>query len=184
MPIPPPHLPTLYPAYCFPLSSIHNAWAKLTAADLHSLQERPGFEGQNLYFYLNHPIKWVRLVGVIVAFDSYPSRWIMILDDGSGLTVEVVCGRVTGEKEGGTGGKAVVGRGEQPQAGMSATGRSIDLTGVDVGSVVKVKGGVGVFRGEKQLMLERLCTSLDICSCYAAFFLIPLLEHNLSNASI
>lgn len=46
---------------------------------------------------------------------------------------------------------------ERKQLGLSATGRTIDLTGVDIGAVVKIKGGVGVFRGEKQVQLERIC---------------------------
>ena len=162
-----PHPPlTFYPAYCFPVAPTHNTWAKLTAADVHALRERSGFEGQNLYFYLNHPIKWVRLVGVIVAFDVFPTRWIMVLDDSSGSTIEVTCGRsaarVSIEKGVATKDATSLGRvtcaGEDSQIGTTATGRTIDLKGVDVGAVVKVKGGIGTFRGEKQLVLERLCT--------------------------
>lgn len=48
------------------------------------------------------------------------------------------------------------GRDEGKQLGLSATGRTIDLTGVDVGAVVKIKGGVGKYRGEKQVQLERI----------------------------
>lgn len=90
-----------------------------------------------------------------------------MLDDGSGRTVEVVCGRSpavqgSGGKEGVVGGVTVLGEkngvGEHARGGTTATGRTIDLAGVDVGTVVKVKGGVGTFRGEKQLALERLCT--------------------------
>jgi len=162
-----PHPPlTFYPAYCFPLAPTHNTWAKLTAADVHALRERSGFEGQNLYFYLNHPMKWVRLVGVIVAFDVFPTRWIMVLDDSSGSTIEVTCGRsaarVSMEKgvaiKDATSLGGVTCAGEDSQIGTTATGRTIDLKGVDVGAVVKIKGGIGTFRGEKQLVLERLCT--------------------------
>ena len=168
MPKPPP--PTFYPAYCFTLSPTHNTWAKMAAADVHALQERAGFEGQGIYFYLNYPIRWVRLVGVIVAVDVYPTKWIAVLDDGSGRTVEVVCGRPpapqgSGGREGVVGDAVVLGGKdgvrEDPRVGTTATGRTIDLAGVDVGTVVKVKGGVGTFRGEKQLALERLCTYLD-----------------------
>ena len=49
-------------------------------------------------------------------------------------------------------------RGDRRQKlGLTATGHTVDLTGVDVGAVIKVKGGVGVYRGEKQIVLERLC---------------------------
>ena len=41
----PKPLQTFYPAYCFPLSPTYNTWARLTAKDVHALQERLGFEG-------------------------------------------------------------------------------------------------------------------------------------------
>ena len=90
----------------------------------------------------------------------------MILDDSSGATIEVVCGRaneqlakaksdlhqaitakaaaVTGETE------------QQYTPGLTA----VDMTGVDVGSVVKIKGTVGTFRESRQMLLERLCKSV------------------------
>lgn len=39
---------------------------------------------------------------------------------------------------------------------ISPTGKPLCLDGVDVGTVVKVKGGIGEFRGTKQLCLERI----------------------------
>lgn len=39
---------------------------------------------------------------------------------------------------------------------VSPTGNAISLDGVDVGSIVKVKGGIGEFRGTRQLCLERI----------------------------
>ncbi|KAL6717424.1 hypothetical protein ACLMJK_005339 [Lecanora helva] len=151
-----------YPAYCFPLSPTLNTWVKLTVARVHNLRERPGFEGQNIYFYLNHPVKWVRLVGVIVAIDIYPTRWILVLDDGSGSTLEITCSRPTptrkeGEKPLPLDTSAALSNSTQSE-GLSATGRSIDLSLVDVGTVVKVKGGIGIFRDDKQLLLERIST--------------------------
>lgn len=46
--------------------------------------------GQNIYFYFNHPIRFVYVVGVILAHDDYPRRTILVLDDSSGATVEVI----------------------------------------------------------------------------------------------
>lgn len=117
---------------------------------------------QKLFFYLNHPIQWIRLVGVIVALDIFPTRWIMILDDSSGATIEITCGR---PKQKGP----ILPAGDldayaktsvlpdAPTEGTTATGRSIDLTRIDIGVVVKVKGGIGSFRGEKQVLLEKIC---------------------------
>lgn len=130
---------------------------------LHSLT--PLYPGQNLYFHLNHPIKWIRLVGVIVAFDVYPTRWIMILDDSSGTTIEMTCRRPGPAKDfepqlPGENVSSIINtsdaRGESMK-GITAMGGEVDLNGVDVGTVVKAKGGVGSWRGEKQMLLERIC---------------------------
>ena len=180
----PCHAPlALYPAYCFSLSPTFNVWARLTAASVHALQERAGFEGapnpglsqskfatsaltlsllgQHLYFHLNHPIKWIRLVGVIVAIDIYVNRWVMLLDDSSGATIAITCGRpkpiiplkVIGDDHGFAQTSTMM----LPTEGATATGRTIDLTGIDIGTVVKVKGGIGSYRGEKQVLLEKIC---------------------------
>ncbi len=209
MPTPPPAPLTFYPAYCFPLSPTHNTWARLTAAQVHALCERTGFEGtyilsfspslsshiytspptpiptarrakpsnlyparplgQNLFFHLNHPIKWIRLVGVIVALDLYPTRWIALLDDSSGATIEITCARRAPAPAPTTRNVNAPSRAddatvrsefEAPGKGVTAMGRDVDLSGVDVGTVVKVKGGVGSFREVRQMQLERICTSL------------------------
>ncbi|KAL9117419.1 MAG: hypothetical protein Q9187_006044 [Circinaria calcarea] len=173
-----------YPAYCFPASSTFNTWVKLTAKDVHGLNKRKGFEGtltspyiallydickhladgivgQNIYFYLNHPIKWIRLVGVIVAYEESRFRWIIIIDDSSGATIEVTCPRnptpvdtgphaITGDAIGENGSS----RGSS--TGTTITGNTIDMSGIDLGNVVKVKGGIGEFRGERQITLERI----------------------------
>ena len=47
--------------------------------------------------------------------------------------------------------------------GISSTGRAVNLSGVDVGTVVKVKGGVGSFREVRQMLLERICTFWVFC---------------------
>lgn len=91
----------------------------------------------------------------------------MLLDDSSGATIELTCGcetpraptdgvealPVNGARAADT--KPVTK--ETKQIGLTVTGRTIDLSMVNVGAVVKVKGGIGVFRGEKQVILERIC---------------------------
>lgn len=97
----------------------------------------------------------------------YPARWIIQLDDSSGATIEVVCGRrAPAPPIGGTKSelplpaevRAAVSSSAPLPIGLTATGRTVDLSGIDIGAVVKVKGGVGVFRREKQVLLERVCT--------------------------
>ncbi|KAI9841374.1 MAG: hypothetical protein M1837_000757 [Sclerophora amabilis] len=142
---------TFYPAYCHPLSPTFNVWAKLTAADVHRLGARAGYEGQNVYFYLNHPIRWVRLVGVLVACEELDRRWVMVLDDSSGENIEVVCLKPRP-------GRDLNHDTHQPRGdGRTLRAQSVpDLTGVDLGAVVKVKGGVGTFRGARQIILKRI----------------------------
>lgn len=157
--------------------------------------------GQNIYLHLNHPIKWIRLVGVVVALDFIPNRWLIQLDDYSGATIELTCLHqmaVASTTDGKTdlSDQALLtsrktninsdnGREERKQIGVTATGRTVDLTGVDVGAVVKVKGGVGLFRGEKQILLERICTCRGIFFILvsatfeaAASALVPAFQHD------
>jgi hypothetical protein len=72
------------------LSPTWFAWNKLTASDVYRLREERDFEGQNIWFWLNHPIKHVRLVGVVVQFELVGfGRYILItLDDSSGANIE------------------------------------------------------------------------------------------------
>ena len=103
----------------------------------------------------------MRLVGVIVAFDVLPSRFIIALDDSSGATIDVTCERPKStlpysNKASERGTCAL----EDPRAistkATTQTGRQIDLAGFDVGSIAKVKGAIGAFRGERQVLLERI----------------------------
>ncbi|KAL8702169.1 MAG: hypothetical protein Q9224_000131 [Gallowayella concinna] len=154
-----------YPSYCFGLSPTFHTWARLTATDVHTLEFRSGFEGQNIYFHANHPIQWVRLVGVIVAFDVYPNRIIMTLDDSSGLPIEIFCRKNTNHSTSGIDtsvgnhGVITLNRVSVPKddAHVCITSEGkVNLHAFDVGSVVKIKGGISEFRGEKQVTLERI----------------------------
>jgi hypothetical protein len=44
-----------------------------------------------LFHHGNHPIKWVRLTGVVVAVDDYTGKKVYTLDDSSGACIECVC---------------------------------------------------------------------------------------------
>ena len=180
-----------YPAYCFSLSPTFTTWARLTVSGVHEkLHSSPEFQGQNIYFHAphQHPIKWIRLIGIIVALDIYEKRWVAALDDSSGATIELSCARrrpsptgskqqpfdKNGNKEAITenaialkepelqsqsinvGQRQEAPKAQEDEIGTTATGRALDLTGFDVGSVVKAKGGLSTFRGVKQLTLERL----------------------------
>ena len=100
----------------------------------------------------------------------------MVLDDSSGANIEITCARPpSGPKDtiakDGTqpGGFDQSARKDHRLIGWTKEGCTVDLTGVDVGSVVKVRGGIGCFRGEKQMTLERLSMY-----CPAPVFPFPL----------
>ncbi|KZF24882.1 hypothetical protein L228DRAFT_258389 [Xylona heveae TC161] len=173
-----------YPAYCFPASPTFGTWAHLSIADVRRLDSIDGYDFQSIYFHLNHPIKYVRLVGIIIAFDQYETRNVLTLDDGSGATIEVGCRRTEEEIQAqaqiragldpssdlytgnGTGLKSTTtGAGkdkdkalanDRKASGNTATDQGINLSCYDVGSIVKVKGLIKVFRGTRQLELKRI----------------------------
>lgn len=125
----------------------------------------------------------------MVAVDEYEKRMVMVLDDGCGMTIEVcwvkpskpAITNTTGDTEGNgdgngngngngtgvqdghetrTGGKDGHGKGERDgNVPRIEDSKDIDTRNVDVGTVVKVRGGIGEFRGVRQILLERLSTS-------------------------
>ena len=99
----------------------------------------------------------------------------MVLDDSCGATIELSCKRpilpkptknnATLDKpkspsvENNSQDEIVLSQDQDPAyAGLTDTGRTINLKGYDVGAVVKVKGGLRIFGGEQQVRLERICT--------------------------
>lgn len=91
----------------------------------------------------------------------------MTLDDSSGSTIEIFCRKEPIKK-------SVVDTTVDPNGTVQLNGQfnlsidhehkcitnegySVNLKGIDIGSVVKVKGGISEFRGGKQITLERIC---------------------------
>ncbi|KAL7267194.1 hypothetical protein RUND412_010231 [Rhizina undulata] len=125
--------PAIYPKFLFPLSPTYNVSAKLTAADIYGkLEQHEGFGGQNVWFWDNHPIRWVRVVGVVVAFDDYEKRVLITVDDGSGQLLELISWK-----------NALPNYRQAP----------VDLTGVEPGSVIKAKGTIEKYRDMRQMKL-------------------------------
>ncbi|KAL5113294.1 hypothetical protein ACEQ8H_008828 [Pleosporales sp. CAS-2024a] len=158
---------TLYPAYCFRASATYDAWVKLTAADVHALRREQDYPEQHLYFHLNHPIRYVRLVGVVVAIDDINAKYTVVtIDDGSGANMELKIVRITRSNRDATLASsstttttttttttlqnvAVIN-----QCGIVQV--MVDSQPLDIGTVVKAKGTVAEFRGVKQLHLQRI----------------------------
>lgn len=111
-----------------------------------------------MYFHLNHPIRYVCVVGVIVAIDDINVKYsVLTIDDGSGANIELKIVRVP--------------PGVSNPAGSSSITRianvnvisqfglfdiMIDDQRVDVGTVIKAKGTISEFRGVKQMDLNRV----------------------------
>ncbi len=121
--------------------------AKLTEPPL------SGIPGQNLFFYTNHPIKWVRMAGVVVAIDHYHGRRVYTVDDGSGVNIEcAVAVPVT---------KGWLGGANHAKTGAVDNGCATEAkvqpqvpADLDVGDVVDAKGGVKLFWDQKQIKVE------------------------------
>ncbi|OAR00115.1 hypothetical protein LLEC1_05130 [Akanthomyces lecanii] len=140
-----------YPRYCFHLAPTANAWCFLRTRDLFTLQQRSGFEGEGLYFHRNLPVKWVRIVGVVVAIDEFGTFRAFTIDDSSGACIEAIISLAT----------------PTPASDASATtaaplgpfGQPVTpFDHIDVGSVVDVKGALTTFRDAMQLKVEKMAT--------------------------
>ncbi|CAK7264861.1 endo-1,3-beta glucanase [Sporothrix epigloea] len=77
-----------YGQYCFHLSPTLNRWCPMRIANVLKLVQYADFAGQNVFFHLNHPIKWVRIAGVVIACSDYNGRHVYTVDDGSGAIIE------------------------------------------------------------------------------------------------
>ena len=116
--------------------------------------------GQKIFHYLNHPVQWVRLVGVVVAIDEFYGRVCYTIDDSSGRTIECVCKappkpEVPLPKEHDPFSK------QKPVEFAKVDDPMISedgprLKGIDVGHVVKVKGLVTTFRDVRQIEMKRI----------------------------
>ncbi|EFZ02590.2 telomere regulation protein [Metarhizium robertsii] len=149
-----------YPRYCFHLSPTANNWCLLRVSDIHALKQHAGFEGENFFFYRNLPIKWVRVVGPVVAIDEFHGRRVYTIDDSSGKCIEALI-----NMQPPTPVNNVAELQYQPgtAAGDAANPGALHILdppgpygNVDVGDVVDVKGALSTFRDEKQIKIEKL----------------------------
>ncbi|KAJ5959297.1 Nucleic acid-binding OB-fold [Penicillium vulpinum] len=162
-----------YPAFCFKASPTHFTWVKMSAADVHRLQTSRDFVGENMFFYNNHPIQFVSLVGIIVARTDIPWRTILTLDDSSGATIDIAVLKKTEPNPNTTSQKTPTTDPEQtPWSSFSLTAPTatsltktthitskdraeIDISALQPGTLVRVKGTLSKFRSQMQLHLER-----------------------------
>ncbi len=138
--------------------------------------------GQDIFFYLNHPIRFVRIVAPIVAIDDISSALTLLtLDDGSGATVDVKITRVVPPKPNPNQ--------NTPDIITDSTDNSLttvhNLTvisqpgiftllvdgthALDIGTVIKVKCTISTFRYTRQLDLHRISIVRDTDAEVAAW---------------
>ncbi|KAF1923173.1 uncharacterized protein M421DRAFT_104638 [Didymella exigua CBS 183.55] len=148
----------LYPAYCFPYSPTYDAWVRLAAADVHTLWSEPDYQSQNIYFCLNYPVRYVRVVGVVVAIDEITPKYsALTLDDGSGATIELkIVRHVTYQQSSGTLSSTTTISNVNVISQFGAFEIKVDNVNVEIGMILKAKGSISEFRGAKQLELRRV----------------------------
>ncbi|KAG9518197.1 hypothetical protein KCU93_g8476, partial [Aureobasidium melanogenum] len=163
----------IHNAKYFYASPTYDKWVKLSAADVHALREVPGFEGQSVYFHLNHPIRFVYLVAPVVAIQEIPNTkyLILTLDDSSGSCIDVKIQRKKDPANldpDGTSNTTVANLDiDTPFHGDTEI--KVDGQVVDIATVLKVKCTIGSFRGVKQLELKRCNVIRDTTEEVAAW---------------
>ena len=147
----------IYSKRYFDASPTWFQWNRLTASDVHALREERHYEGQNVYFHLNHPIRYVRLVGLVVDIEVKSDKYILIsLDDSSGSCIEVKTQfrDTRGDDHAEWPSNTVVDT-VDVHVKLGITTVYINKTPIDIGVVLKVKGTIDCFRQTRQLRLER-----------------------------
>lgn len=119
--------------------------------------------GQGTYFHFNHPIRYVRLVGVVVAIDNINVKYtVLTIDDGSGANIEVKIVRLvpnmyrTVESPSNT---TIDNVNIVSQLGVFEV--KVDQHPLDIGTVIKAKCTISEFREQKQLELKRVWVVLN-----------------------
>jgi hypothetical protein len=159
------------------LSPTWFAWNKLTARDVYLLREEPQFAGQDVWFWLNHPIRHVRLVGLVVQIELVGyGRYIMLtLDDSSGANIEVKIevrpARKVWDEEDWPSNTMVDNVGVVVNMGLAEV--FVDGLVLKVGAIIRAQGKIGVYRREhksgatvkireeRQLLLENIARVQD-----------------------
>ncbi|CAD6439772.1 1337e072-ea7f-4fda-bc0e-df9aef1f9f96 [Sclerotinia trifoliorum] len=84
-------LTPLLPLNLYHLSPTIQKWCALRCADIATLNTRGVYyENKSIHHYLNHPIRYIKLIGLIVSIDDFARRRIYTIDDSSGVCLECV----------------------------------------------------------------------------------------------
>ena len=175
---------TFYPAYAFKASPTWWKWVKLSCHDVHTaLQPHEKYahvtvphgtttngptsthgrrDAPLLLFYLNHPIQFVQVIGVVVAYEEYFGKfWLFTVDDSSGANIDVTCPKAVQETAQTTLQARVPSKPtiQQQHNDEDITAEQLlhtTLSTLTIGTVVQAKGTLTTFRSTRQLTLLRL----------------------------
>lgn len=111
-------------------------------------------EAEHFFFYKNLPIKWVRIVGVVVTVEQFANRRLYTIDDSSGSNiVAVTTASISAEPNNELAAYELRANTEARAADLHQADPYADI---DVGTVVDVKGGLSTYRDERQLNIEKM----------------------------
>lgn len=156
-----------YPAYCHKLSNTWFTWVKLTAYDVHHrLESTAGYhhslqsvaskfrDTPQVLFFLNHPIQFVQVAGVVVNFEEHFQKfWLLTIDDSSGRTIDIICKKpeeeqTDPEKATNLLGRALLSGEDDAEVVLRTEARKLAeviSSSVEIGSILQVKGTVTLF---------------------------------------
>ncbi|KAK8069044.1 hypothetical protein PG994_005660 [Apiospora phragmitis] len=107
-----------------------------------------------IFFHLNHPIYWVRIVGVVVAIDSFYSRRIYTIDDSSGTCIEC-CVTVPAPDKNTEPTTTTTSKNNNNNALLPPPPPD-PYPGIETGLVVDIKGYLTVFRNAPQIAVAKM----------------------------
>ncbi|KAL7971400.1 hypothetical protein HDV63DRAFT_402970 [Trichoderma sp. SZMC 28014] len=109
---------------------------------------------EHFFFYKNLPIKWIRIVGIVVAVEQFVNRRLYTIDDSSGSNiVAVTTSPVSAEPKNELAAFNSRANTEPRAADIRQADPYVDI---DVGTVVDVKGGLSTYRDERQINVEKM----------------------------
>lgn len=109
---------------------------------------------EHFFFYKNLPIKWVRIVGIVVAVEQFANRRLYTIDDSSGRNiVALTASPVSAESKNESISYELQANKEARAAELQQADPYADI---DVGTIVDVKGGLSSFRDERQINVEKM----------------------------
>lgn len=128
--------------------------------------------GQGIFFYKNHPIRFVTIAGLIVARGDAKRGTVLTIDDSSGATVDLVVPHSTDPKHleaaqetQPLSGDSQDAESKEPTPGfvhVSMTDKTIlDVSDLVSGAMVKVKATLDIWWGVPELKMERFTVLRD-----------------------